>query len=76
MVAIPPEAYPEGLSWLLFWQGLEPTIKIHFKVFLVRVPPATPWLELCKTKVSVPYLINRAELGSLSPADGSSLPIN
>lgn len=36
----------------------------------------TLWLELCKTKVSVPYLINWAELSSLSPADGSSLPIN
>lgn len=47
--------------------------------FCSQSPPRAPvtlWLELCKTKVSVPYLINWAELSSLSPADGSSLPIN
>lgn len=32
MVAFPAEPYLEGFSWLLFWQRLEPTIKIHFKV--------------------------------------------
>lgn len=78
MVAPPPQACLEGFPGYCSGRAWNQQLKFISRFCSQSPPraPATPWLELCTTKVSVPYLINQAELSSLSPADGFSLPIN